>query len=303
MSINTDAWIKAFRLRTLPLAIASIGMSGFLAGGYGSFKLGIFLFCILTTVLLQVLSNLANDYGDYMNGADLTGRVGPERAVQSGAISPSSMRNAIILFAILSFSSGIYLLHISSVFQSMNTFGLFLGLGIFAIIASIKYTAGKNPYGYAGLGDISVLFFFGWVGVCGSFFLQTKTMHTEIILPATACGLFATGVLNINNIRDIESDAEAGKKTIPMRLGRKKAIWYHIALLTTGFLCALLYTIITYKSPWQFLFLVTLPLFIINIVKVKTLDSRNLDPYLKQMAISTLIFVLSFGTGFLLSVS
>jgi 1,4-dihydroxy-2-naphthoate octaprenyltransferase len=303
MNSKTNAWIKAFRLRTLPLAIASIGMGGFLAGGYGSFRLGIFLLCILTTVLLQVLSNLANDYGDYMNGADLTGRIGPERAVQSGAIRPESMKNAMILFALLSFSSGIYLLYISHAFHSMGTFGLFLILGIFAIIASIKYTAGKNPYGYSGLGDISVLAFFGWVGVCGSFFLQTNSIPTEIILPATACGLFATGVLNINNIRDIESDTEAGKKTIPMRLGRKKAVWYHIALLTTGFLCALLYILITYKSPWQLLFLVTLPLFIINIVKVKTLDSRNLDPYLKQMAISTLLFVLSFGTGLLLSVS
>ncbi len=300
---STNAWLKAFRLRTLPLAVASIGMGGFLAAAYGSFKLEIFLLCILTTILLQILSNLANDYGDYVNGADLIGRIGPERAVQSGEISPAAMKNAIVLFSFLSFATGITLLYISDTFQSINTFGFFLVLGVFAIIASIKYTAGKNPYGYSGLGDISVLIFFGWVGVCGSFFLQTGELYAATILPATSCGLFATGVLNINNIRDIVSDTEAGKRTIPSRLGREKAVLYHIVLLSAGFLCAVIYIIITYKNPWQLLFLVSVPLFIINIVKVKTLDSRDLDPYLKQMAISTLVFVFSFGTGILLAVS
>lgn len=297
------AWLSAFRLRTLPLAIASISMAGFLAAGYGSFHLWVFILCILTTILLQILSNLANDYGDYVNGADLTGRIGPQRAVQSGAISPSQMKKAILVFASLSFITGVFLLYVSSTFKAINTFGIFLGLGVLAIIASIKYTAGRNPYGYSGLGDISVLIFFGWVGVCGSFFLQTKTLLPEILLPATACGLFATGVLNINNIRDIESDTAAGKKTIPMRLGREKAIWYHIFLIGSGILCATVYTFIHYKSPWQLLFLVSVPLFIFNIVKVKTLDSKNLDPYLKQMALSTLVFVFSFGSGLLLAQS
>jgi 1,4-dihydroxy-2-naphthoate octaprenyltransferase len=298
---STSTWVKALRLRTLPLALASISMGGFLAAAYGSFKLEVFLLCILTTILLQILSNLANDYGDYENGADLVGRIGPERAVQSGAISPASMKRAIILFAILAFVSGIYLLYISLAFQSINTFGIFLLLGIVSIIASIKYTAGKNPYGYSGLGDIAVLIFFGWVGVCGSFFLQTGNLNLALLLPATSCGLFATGVLNINNIRDIESDTNAGKRTIPSRLGREKASWYHISLLSIGFLCAVIYSILTYKSPWQWLFLVSVPLFMFNIVKVKTLESKDLDPYLKQMAISTLVFVASFGTGILIA--
>lgn len=298
---TTNAWIKALRLRTLPLALASISMGGFLAAAHGSFKLDIFLLCVLTTVLLQVLSNLANDYGDYENGADLVGRIGPERAVQSGVISPEKMKSAIILFSILSLVSGIYLLYISTVFKSVNTFGFFLALGIVSIVASIKYTAGKNPYGYSGLGDIAVLIFFGWVGVCGSFFLQTGMLTVEVLLPATSCGLFATGVLNINNIRDIESDTKAGKRTIPSRLGKEKATYYHISLLSIGFLCAVFYCLLTYKSPWQWLFLVSVPLFILNIVKVKTLDSKDLDPYLKQMAISTLVFVFSFGTGMLIA--
>ena len=303
MNIKTNAWISAFRLRTLPLAIASISMGGFLAASYGSFKIDIFLLCILTTVLLQVLSNLANDYGDFINGADLTDRIGPKRAVQSGAISPESMKRAVVLFALLSFLSGLYLLISSSTLKSINAFGLFLGLGVLAIIASIKYTAGKNPYGYSGLGDISVLLFFGWIGVCGSFFLQKGTIYLDLLLPATSCGLFATGVLNINNIRDIESDREAGKKTIPMRLGKERASWYHAALITIGLTCSIAYTLLNYKSPWQFLFLLSVPLFILNIVKVKSLESKQLDPYLKQMAISTLIFVFNFGTGLLLSIA
>ncbi len=302
-SFNTKAWLSAFRLRTLPLALASISMAGFLAFWYGQFHSTVFLLCILTTILLQILSNLANDYGDFVNGADLAGRIGPQRAVQSGAISPSGMRNAVILFSVLSFLTGTYLLYSSGILDSMTVFGFFLGLGILAIVASIKYTAGKNPYGYSGLGDIAVLIFFGWTGVCGSFYLQTKMFQADLLLPASACGFFATGVLNINNIRDIESDTAAGKKTIPMRLGRKRAVWYHIFLIAAGLLCAVGYTILHYKSAWQLLFLVSVPFFIVNIVKVKTMDSRALDPYLKQMSLSTLLFVFSFGTGLLLSIS
>ncbi len=298
---KTNAWIKALRLRTLPLAVSSIGMGGILAASVNAFRLDIFLLCISTTILLQMLSNLANDYGDFKNGADLTGRIGPVRAVQSGIISPESMKNAIILFTLLAFISGVYLLYISKGLDSINAFGFFLALGIVAIIASIKYTAGKNPYGYAGLGDISVLLFFGWVGVMGSFYLQTGFVSTSIMLPATSCGLLATGVLNINNIRDIQSDTEAGKKTIPMRIGRKNALLYHIFLLFMAIGCAITYTLITYKSVEQFLFLVSVPLFISNIVKVKTVEAKNLDPYLKQMALSTLVFVVSFGIGILLS--
>jgi len=298
---KTSAWIKAIRLRTLPLAVSSISMGGFLAAFYGAFRLDVFLLCICTTILLQMLSNIANDYGDFKNGADLTGRIGPVRAVQSGVISPESMKNAMVLFTLLAFISGVYLLYISKGLESLNVFGLFLGMGIVAIIASIKYTAGNNPYGYAGLGDISVLIFFGWIGVIGSFYLQTGYIKPSLLLPATSCGLFATGVLNINNIRDIASDTEAGKRTIPMRIGRKYAIYYHIFLLTIGISCAIFYTIITYKSVEQFLFLVSVPFFISNIVKVVKLDSKYLNPYLKQMALTTLLFVVSFGIGLLLS--
>jgi len=302
MSEKKQAWIKALRLRTLPLAVSSIAMGGFLAASFEGFRIDVFTWCIITTVLLQILSNLANDYGDFMNGADLTGRIGPVRAVQSGLIQPGEMKTAIILTAVLAFASGIYLLYISEALKSLNAFGFFLTLGLLSIVASIKYTAGKNPYGYSGLGDIAVLMFFGWVGVCGSFFLQTGSFYTAILLPATSCGLFATGVLNINNIRDITSDIEAGKKTIPSRIGKNKAAVYHILLITTGLFTAILYTITNFNNSWQWLFIATIPLFIVNIVKVKTLEAHRLDPYLKQMALTTLLFVISFGIGLLLSI-
>ena len=301
-TFKIKAWLSAFRLRTLPLALASIGMGGFLAAAENMFDLKIFFFCILTTLFLQILSNLANDYGDYHNGADHIGRIGPDRAVQSGAISPASMKYAIILFVALSFFSGLYLLYISHTLTSVNTFGFFLAIGVLSIIASIKYTAGKNPYGYAGLGDISVLLFFGWVGVMGTYFLQTGKITSLILFPASACGFFSTAVLNVNNTRDIESDKMAGKMTIPVRVGPLKARIYHCILLYSGLLCAILFTIFSFKSFWQFLFLLALPMLILNAIHVyKIKDPKKLDPYLKQMALTTLVFVITFGIGLLIA--
>ncbi|HAS44955.1 MAG TPA: 1,4-dihydroxy-2-naphthoate octaprenyltransferase [Microscillaceae bacterium] len=289
-------WISAFRLRTLPLALASIGMGSFLAGAYQLFSLKIFLLAAFTTIFLQILSNLANDYGDSIHGADSDDREGPQRAVQSGAISRKAMYRAMIVFGVLSFVCGITLLYVA--INSWQTFFFFLGLGVLSIIAAITYTAGKKPYGYAGLGDISVVIFFGWVAVLGTFYLHAHLFHWTLLLPATTCGLFATAVLNVNNIRDIESDKKAGKKSIPVRMGRSKAVIYHWILLSVGLLCALGYVLINFQSGFQLMFLVIIPLLWLNAraVKQKT-EAAQLDPYLKQMALTTLIFVLTFGIG------
>ena len=291
-------WLSAFRLRTLPLALSSIAMGGFLAASKGKFTGLIFFLCCLTTILLQILSNLANDYGDSINGADNDGRKGPMRAVQSGAISAQAMKNAVILFVILCLISGVALL--------LVCFGLnyqllivFLGLGILSIIAAIAYTVGKRPYGYAGLGDISVLLFFGLVGVIGSNYLFTKELSAQLILPALTCGLFSVGVLNINNIRDIESDKKAGKNSIAVRMGKSNAALYHWFLLIGGIITALIYSILNYQSAFQFLFLLTTPLLIKIGLAVSNKPASELDPYLKQMALSTLLFVVLFGVGLL----
>jgi 1,4-dihydroxy-2-naphthoate polyprenyltransferase len=298
MSTSIKTWISAFRLRTLPLALSSIAMGSFLAAAQGKFNGLIFFLCCLTTIFLQILSNLANDYGDSVNGADHDERKGPMRAVQSGAISARTMRNAMFLFVVLSLISGISLLLVS--------FGLnyqllivFLGLGVLSILAAIAYTVGKRPYGYAGLGDVSVLIFFGLVGVMGSYYLFTQTFSAELILPALTCGLFSVGVLNINNVRDIESDKKAGKNSIPVRIGKKNAAIYHWMLLIGGISTSLIYSGIHYKSIFQFVFLITLPLLLKIGFAVAKKPSFELDPYLKQMALSTLLFVVLFGVGLL----
>lgn len=298
--MNTKAWLQAFRLRTLPLALSSIAMAAFLAASAGKFNGLIFSLCCITTIFLQVLSNLANDYGDSVNGADHAGRKGPQRTVQSGAISLNKMKVAVIVFVVLSLLSGVSLLWIS--FGSdWSAILFFLALGLLSIAAAIAYTVGRKPYGYIGLGDLSVLIFFGVVGVMGSYYLFVHAITWKEILPALSCGLFSIAVLNVNNIRDIESDRDAGKFSIPVRIGRENAVVYHWFLLTAGIAAAITYSVLTYHSSFQFLFLLSIPLLIRNGMAVKTKPSQELDPFLKQMALSTLLFVILFGVGILLS--
>ena len=292
-------WLRAFRLRTLPLALSSIAMGGFLAARAGAFRWDIFLLCVLTTIFLQILSNLANDYGDSIHGADNIRRKGPSRAVQSGAIRPGQMRSAIIIFAILSLVSGIILLLVSFGFQ-WDAILFFFALGLLSIAAAVTYTIGRKPYGYLGLGDLSVLIFFGLVGVMGSYFLFTETISWYEVLPAMSMGLLSIAVLNINNIRDIESDRIAGKFSIPVRLGRSKAIIYHWSLLCLAIVLVCVYTILRFDSLLQFIFMLAIPLFIRNAMAVSRKPAELLDPYLRQMAMAALLFVLLFGAGLLI---
>lgn len=293
-------WLQAFRLRTLPLALSSIFMGNFLASWNGRFDWGILILAVTTTIFLQVLSNLANDYGDSVHGADHEERQGPQRAVQSGAISLGQMKKAMIIFAMLSLVSGLLLLQRAFADQWLWIL-IFLAIGLAAIYAAITYTAGKNPYGYKGLGDISVLIFFGIVGVCGSFFIQTGRLDWSIVLPALSCGLLATGVLNVNNIRDIQSDQLAGKISIPVRIGREAAVKYHFLLLGTAMLSGLVFVALVDNNWTSFLFVLSFPLIIKNALAVKSKQSaEELDPYLKQLALSTLLFVLLFGIGLVL---
>ena len=292
---TVSVWVSAFRLRTLPLALASIGMGSFLAAAAGHFNLAVFVLCALTTVFLQILSNLANDYGDSVHGADHAGRSGPQRAVQSGRVSAAAMRNAVALFAGLALATGIALLYVALRDASVQTVVAFFGLGLLSIAAAITYTAGKRPYGYAGLGDVSVLVFFGYVATLGTYYLFAHSINWLHLLPATATGLLSVGVLNVNNIRDIESDRAAGKYSIPVRIGRANAVRYHWVLLGGAVVLAMAYVLLTYRSPWQFLFLLTVPLLIRNGRGVA--QGGAIDPYLKQMALTTLLFVLLFGLG------
>ena len=207
------------------------------------------------------------------------------------------MLHAIIIFVALSLVSGIALLWISFKNLDIKFLG-FLGLGIVAIAAAIKYTAGKNPYGYTGLGDISVFIFFGIVGVCGSYFLHTQLFDWKILFPAISVGLFCTAVLNLNNMRDILSDTLAGKKTIPARLGYNPSKIYHTVLIVTGFISAIAYHILVVGFSKIMFFLLAGIIFGNTLKKVLKSDaSDQIDPLLKQTALGTLLFVVLFGIG------
>jgi 1,4-dihydroxy-2-naphthoate octaprenyltransferase len=275
-------------------------MGCFLAYADQTFDSIVAALSVLTTIFLQVLSNFANDYGDAVSGKDSDLREGPRRAVHSGQITAPAMGKAIILFSILSLISGIALLYFALQNAPTSAFWVFLGIGLACIAAAITYTAGKRPYGYVGLGDLSVLIFFGWVGVLGTYYLHTLVWNWDLLLPATSCGLFAVAVLNINNIRDIDSDRATGKNSIPVRLGRDRATVYHWTILLTGMGCILLYTLTHFTHAMQLLFMLSFPLFVRNGLAITRLrKAAELDPYLKQMALSTLLFVVLFGIGLL----
>src|SRR5690554_7532900 len=295
-SNKKQAWLHAVRLRTLPLALASILMASFVAHYHGLFRWEVFVLAALTTTLLQVLSNLANDYGDSVHGADSADRQGPIRAVQSGVISPKEMKRAMVIMAVLSFLSGIALLYIA--LTDWVVLLAFVGLGILAIAAAITYTSGSRPYGYAGLGDISVFTFFGLVGVLGTYYLHAMQLSPKLILPAISVGLFSTTVLNINNIRDIDSDSKAGKKSIPVRIGRTAAVRYNWWLVIGGNLSGFLFLYM--EKAWGGLLAVPIALFMFQIAKNMadaTQNSSEIDPFLKKMAVSTLLWVFLFGMG------
>lgn len=283
-------WLGAARLRTLPLALSSIILAGFLAAYKGLFDWKIFILAFLTTVSLQVLSNFANDYGDSQNGADSKDRIGPARAVQAGLISQKQMLGAVKVFVVISLILGLTLIFVSFGGFTSNFF-IFLTIGILAIMAAYFYTAGSRPYGYVGLGDLSVFIFFGLVGVLGSYYLYAKTFDPDIILPAVACGLLATGVLNINNIRDLESDKSTGKHTIPVKLGRKNALIYHWVLLSGSIFSILIFAFMQEKVSYYYL--LSFPLIIINGIQVS--KNSNPDAYLKTLALTSLATVLMLG--------
>lgn len=290
-------WIAAARLRTLPLAFASIFLGSMLAYSQGQFDALIFALALLSTLFYQVLSNYANDYGDGIKGTDAN-RVGEARATASGAISATAMRKAVVLFSILSVASGTFLS-----FYACRDLGLyhqigFTLLGLIATWAAISYTVGDNAYGYAGLGDLFVLLFFGFVGVGGSYFLQTQNWDWAILLPGAAIGFLAMAVLNLNNMRDREGDAKSGKHTLALRLGERGAKAYHTLLLILAFDLAFLYNRIYPTNWWQNLYFLCLPLIFLNLRKVLSAKGpKDYEPLLKQLALTTLLFALLFGLG------
>jgi len=297
ITTKKGAWLHAVRLRTLPLALASIFAGSFLAAWKESFRWEIFLTASLTTIFLQILSNLSNDYGDTIHGADSSERQGPIRAVQSGLITLKEMKQGMYLFGALSLISGLLLIYLA--IEDWRIFLLFLALGIASIWAAITYTSGKNPYGYAGLGDLSVFIFFGLLGVLGTYFLHSLSFEPLAVLISFSLGCFSTAVLNINNIRDIESDKNAGKKSIPVRIGRKKAVQYNWALIAFGYVSLIVFAILS-ENNFSLLATLAWPIMMrVGYGVQNATSSAETDPYLKKMAMSTLLWVILFGIGLL----
>lgn len=291
-------WIGSFRLRTLPLAMSCILIGSFAQYNAQYFRLEICILCIVTTILLQILSNLANDYGDGMKGTDNKNRLGPQRAIQSNTIRPSAMKKAIVLLGSIAFIAGGLLIYLSLKTAAWPIVLSFTGLGIAAIIAAIKYTMGKNPYGYSGWGDFFVFLFFGIVGVSGSHYLQYLNFHGTVLLLATCIGLLSVAVLNLNNMRDIENDKASGKMTIVVKLGSKKAKGYHTFLILMAFASLITYLILQNGGWLTFLPLLAFPLFLANLSVVwRNKSPKALDGELKKVALGTfatsLLYVIS----------
>lgn len=297
---RTQAWLESLRPKTLPLAFSAIVVGSALAWWQGFFNPLVALLALLTAGLLQILSNLANDYGDAVKGSDKPDRIGPLRGMQKGAITQAQMKRALIITVALICLSGLALL--AAAWQTMQDFIGFLVLGGVSIIAAITYTVGTRPYGYIGLGDISVLVFFGWLSVMGSWYLQAHSIDAAMFLPATACGLLATAVLNINNLRDINSDRENGKNTLAVRLGPRNARRYHACLLFGALLCLALFNLLVQQNLWGWLFLLATPLLIKQARYVMNHhDPIDMRPMLERTVKGALLTNLLFVIGIVIS--
>lgn len=309
-------YIKAARLRTLPLSVSGI-IVGSILGNLDYYKFynlnssvtycdfgcpsilqnSIFWLAILTTIGFQVLSNFANDYGDGIKGSDKN-REGEERMVASGAISPKQMKSAMIITTIFTLIIAILLIYVAFGKENFGYSILFFGLGIASIAAAIKYTVGNSAYGYSGFGDIFVFLFFGLLSVVGSYFLYTKHINFKIFLPAISIGLLSTAVLNLNNLRDREQDKKNHKNTLVVKLGAEKAKKYHYFLIFGALLASLIFVFLDFKSPLQLLCLVAFIPLIKNVITVaQNKIPSELDKELKKVALSTFLFAILFGIG------
>ena len=294
-------WIKAARLRTLPLSLAGIVMGGAIAFN-GQFNTLIFWLCIATAICFQVLSNFANDYGDFAKGTDNNDRIGPKRTMQVGLISKNEMKIALVITSIISLGLGGYLSYLGTQLMETQFLILFLVLGILSVASAINYTVGKRAYGYSGMGDIFVFLFFGLVGVLGSNFLISSSFSWFNLLPAMSIGFLSVGVLNLNNMRDEHNDKANNKNTIVVKLGLRKAKFYHFGAIIKGMVFWLAFLILNKATAWQYISL--LPLFILIkhlILVYKTTENKEFDPELKKVALSTFFISILYFLGTYLS--
>lgn len=293
------AWIKAARLRTLPLSISGIIVGTALAGLYGASNTLLFVLALCTTIGFQITSNFANDYGDGVKGTDNDERLGPQRMLQGGLLSRTELKRGILISCLINLILVLAVVYYAFGAKELWYPILFFVLGIVSIWAAIKYTVGTSAYGYKGFGDIFVFLFFGLLGVLGSMFLYTKSLTLWAVVPAVTVGLLSTAVLNLNNLRDYASDKNAGKNTLIVRMGMENGKRYHYLLLFLGFVCAVAFTW-SHFNGWQSAvhLLAFVPIFI-HLKKVwDTSEPAKLDPELKKVALSTFLWALLFYFAF-----
>lgn len=296
--LDFKTWVETARPKTLPLALAIILTGAALAQWSGKFHLGITLLCLITATLLQIVSNFANDYGDHQNGADTTERIGPLRGIQQGKMTAAQLKKGLIAVIIASFVSGTALILLA--YETVNDLLAFALLGILAVIAAITYTVGKKPYGYLGLGDISVFLFFGLVAVCGTYYLQAHSLPCSIFLPAAACGLLSTAVLNINNLRDVEQDKKAGKNTLIVRIGPYNGRIYHCCLLVSAVSFYIIFALL--HKPTLLFVIALISIFLAKhaVTVYQNRDPLALRPILGKMSMLALLSNILFSLGLLI---
>lgn len=294
------AWLISFRLKTLPLAISAVFVGNALAYWHQTFYWPIFWLTLITACLLQILSNLANDYGDGLKGADNMGRLGPKRGLHSGKITLNQLLFALVVNIMLCIGFGLWLLILAC--DNIAQLVGFIIIGALSIIAAVTYTIGKKPYGYIGLGDLSVLLFFGLVSVLGSFYLQTKQISSGLFIPGLSCGLLSVAVLNINNLRDYESDKMSNKRTLIVMMGIKWGKCYHVGLLMIAFCLFSLFSFYFLTSYYAWLFLLTAPLFYRQISAVgRSHTQQQMGLLLMPMIKFALMTNILYGIGIILS--
>ena len=292
--------IRSFRLRTLPLSLAGVILGAMLASSEFKVSVIVIVFLLLTTIFLQILSNLSNELGDVLNGTDTPDRQGPEYGIAEGGLSVNDMKRLISVIATLCALSGCAMIWTSfGTLFSLRSAGL-LVLGALAIIAAMRYTLGPSPYGYKGLGDIAVFIFFGLVSVLGGFYVCAHTISSSLLaLPAAAVGLFSVGVLNVNNIRDMKTDS-ANRVTVAIRLGLRGSRIYQTVLIAAGWILLVVFAALYKPSPWHFLFLAVLLLHFIHLKGIWTKTDRALDPMLPLLVMSTFILCFILGLSLML---
>ncbi len=291
-------WLSAARPRTLPLSISGILVGGGLALQEGVFNWNIFLLALFATLGFQIISNYANDYGDGVKGTDNEDRVGPSRAMQSGLLTADQLKKAIISTSVLTTLIVMCLIYVAFGNEHFLLSLVFMALGIAAIISAIKYTVGKDAYGYKGLGDVFVFIFFGIIGVCGSFYLFAQFLSIYQFLPAITIGSFSTMVLHLNNMRDRETDQKVGKNTLAVILGKHGSVTYHTVLYILGVLSWLVYLLLTAIDLFSYISLIAFVPLSFHMIKVyKTTSHIELDPELKKVALSTFALAVLFFIG------